>query len=340
MATISKRKKKNGSMSFTAQIRIDRPDLKHSQAKTFPKRSLAVAWAEKREEELAAGIIHAPLSRLIRRYIRDFGEQFGRTKQAALVALEASPLGSRDAVTLSSQDIIQHIRERRKDCGPATALQDITWIGTILRYGRSVLSVPVDPSIATEAREACRKLRLVSKGRKRDRTPTYDELLALDDYYARQDTRADLPMRYLMWFAIYSARRQAEICRLDPADDDAERKMGLLRDAKHPEGAKGNHRRFRYTDEAWEIWQRFGPFPHNSKSVSSNFTRTCKILGIKDLHWHDLRHEATTRLFEKGLSIPEVATYTLHESWNELKRYTNLIPGRRILDAPFLNGEQ
>jgi len=48
--------------------------------------------------------------------------------------------------------------------------------------------------------------------------------------------------------------------------------------------------------------------------------------------WHQrpavprLRHEATSRLFERGYQIHEVAQFTLHESWNELKRYTNLRP--------------
>ena len=37
-------------------------------------------------------------------------------------------------------------------------------------------------------------------------------------------------------------------------------------------------------------------------------------------HWR--RHEATSRLFERGYQINEVAQFTLHESWNELKRYT------------------
>ena len=137
-------------------------------------------------------------------------------------------------------------------------------------------------------------------------------------------------MREIMWFAIYSARRQAEICRLDPADD--QNMTGLVRDLKHPDGAKGNHRRFKYTERGWAIWQKYGPFPYNSKSVGAAFTRACKVLGIEDLRFHDLRREATTRLFESGLTIPEVATYTLHESWNELKRYTNLIEERDIFD--------
>ena len=49
-----------------------------------------------------------------------------------------------------------------------------------------------------------------------------------------------------------------------------------------------------------------------------------KKLGIVDLHWHDLRHEATSRLFEKNLQLMEVASITGHRSMQMLKRYTHL----------------
>ncbi len=48
-------------------------------------------------------------------------------------------------------------------------------------------------------------------------------------------------------------------------------------------------------------------FPYNPRSVGAAFTRACKVLEIADLHFHDLRHEATSRLFERGYSIQEVA---------------------------------
>ena len=51
-----------------------------------------------------------------------------------------------------------------------------------------------------------------------------------------------------------------------------------------------------------------------------------KKLGITDLHWHDLRHEAASRLFEKGLHPMEVASITGHRSMQMLKRYTHLRP--------------
>ena len=41
--------------------------------------------------------------------------------------------------------------------------------------------------------------------------------------------------------------------------------------------------------------------------------RACKKTNIKGLRFHDLRHEATSRLFEKGLSIMEVASITGHK---------------------------
>jgi integrase len=67
-------------------------------------------------------------------------------------------------------------------------------------------------------------------------------------------------------------------------------------------------------------------FPYDPKSVGAAFTRACQLLGIKDLRFHDLRHEATSRLFERGHQIHEVAQFTLNDSWNELKRYANLKP--------------
>ena len=107
---------------------------------------------------------------------------------------------------------------------------------------------------------------------------------------------------------------------------------GLVRDAKHPTRKEGNHRRFKYTPEAWEIVQRQPRtedriFPYNAKTVGAYFTRACHILEIEDLRFHDLRHEATSRLFEAGYAIVEVQQFTLHEDWNVLKRYTHLRPG-------------
>ena len=48
------------------------------------------------------------------------------------------------------------------------------------------------------------------------------------------------------------------------------------------------------------------------------------MLGIEDLHFHDLRHEGISRLFEMDLGIPEVKSVTGHQHWPTLERYTHL----------------
>jgi integrase len=51
---------------------------------------------------------------------------------------------------------------------------------------------------------------------------------------------------------------------------------------------------------------------------------TLRGAGIEGLHFHDLRHEATSRLVERGLSDQEVSAITGHKSMQMLKRYTHL----------------
>ena len=65
-------------------------------------------------------------------------------------------------------------------------------------------------------------------------------------------------------------------------------------------------------------------FPFSTDSISAAFTRACKILGIEDLRFHDLRHEGISRLFEMGRTIPQVAAVSGHRSWTSLKRYTHI----------------
>jgi integrase len=65
-------------------------------------------------------------------------------------------------------------------------------------------------------------------------------------------------------------------------------------------------------------------FTYSLRGLSGAFLRLCRRLNIDDLHFHDLRHEATSRLFEKGLNPVEVATITGHRDTKMLMRYTHL----------------
>lgn len=64
----------------------------------------------------------------------------------------------------------------------------------------------------------------------------------------------------------------------------------------------------------------------DAHSVTRAFERLCKRAGVTGLHFHDLRHEATSRLFERGYPIEQVAVFTGHKGWVSLKRYTHPDP--------------
>lgn len=61
-----------------------------------------------------------------------------------------------------------------------------------------------------------------------------------------------------------------------------------------------------------------------SDSFENTWRRVCKKKGLQDLRFHDLRHEAASRLFEKGLTVMEVSSITGHKTLQMLKRYTHL----------------
>lgn len=63
-----------------------------------------------------------------------------------------------------------------------------------------------------------------------------------------------------------------------------------------------------------------------AESMSQAFERACEPhrATIVGLRFHDLRHEAANRLFEKGLNVMEVAAITCHKILEMLKRYTHL----------------
>ncbi|WP_311062963.1 hypothetical protein [Halomonas sp. DWK9] len=96
MATIRKRRKKDGSFSYLVQIRIARrgqPD--YSESKTFSKKSMAVEWAKRWELELASpiGVLTAKwkgviLHDAIERYLHEFADGAGRSKRATIEQLK------------------------------------------------------------------------------------------------------------------------------------------------------------------------------------------------------------------------------------------------------------
>lgn len=70
---------------------------------------------------------------------------------------------------------------------------------------------------------------------------------------------------------------------------------------------------------------------YTADGLKSTWRFALKKLGIENLHFHDLRHEAISRLFELGtLDMMEVAAISGHKSLSMLKRYTHLRAQRLV----------
>ena len=65
-------------------------------------------------------------------------------------------------------------------------------------------------------------------------------------------------------------------------------------------------------------------FPLSATALRGLWFRAIRRAGLDNLRFHDLRHEATSRFFEKGLNVMEVAAITGHKDLRMLKRYTHL----------------
>lgn len=159
MAHILARKQANGSMRYTAVVRIrDGQRILHREAKTFTLRAHAERWAKHREvalEDPSSPLRRSnqprTLGRLIRWYLDTFRKisQWQRTKQAQLEFLERHPISQCNALALTAQQLVNHVKTRRADgAGPATAANDLTWIGVVLRAAKSVDAISVRPAIA------------------------------------------------------------------------------------------------------------------------------------------------------------------------------------------------
>ena len=67
-------------------------------------------------------------------------------------------------------------------------------------------------------------------------------------------------------------------------------------------------------------------FPINANCLRLAWGRAHSKADVKDLRFHDLRHEAISRFFEMGMSVPEVALISGHKYVRQLLRYTHLNP--------------
>jgi len=132
-------------------------------------------------------------------------------------------------------------------------------------------------------------------------------------------------MREAIILALETAMRRGELCSLTRDQVDRKRRVAKLDITKN-----GDSREVPLTARALEAidalparidGQLLGVTADWLSHAFEDLTRACKIKGLT---FHDTRHEATSRLFEKGLNIMEVAAITGHKTLTMLKRYTHL----------------
>ena len=259
----------------------------------------------------------------------------GKTKLATLKAISESYLGAVSDQDLNCQILVEYAVWRMGPEGggvlPQTAGNDLAHLGAVLSIARPAWGYEVDPQVMGNVRKVLRKLGYNMRSRERDRRPTLDELdRLLEHFQSIQDRRpTSINMLKMTAFALFSTRRQEEITRIKWADLDEEGSRVLIRDMKNPGQKMGNDVWCHLPPEALAIIQTMPKaleeiFPYSAESISTSWTRACKLLGIKDLHFHDLRHDGVSRLFEMDWDIPRVASVSGHRDWNSMRRYTHL----------------
>ncbi len=343
MGSITVRKRKDGSVAYNAQVRIMQKGVTvYQESQTFDRKASALAWIKRVETEMAAPGAIAKANRsgvtvkeMIDRYLLEYEKlrPLGKTKRATLKAIGETWLGKLEDKEITSQKLVEYANGRMKDDGiqAQTVGNDLAHFGAVLSVARPAWGYDIDPMAMPDARKVLRKMGAVTRSKERNRRPTLDELDKLFEYFSqmRDRRKQEIDMVRVVAFALFSTRRQEEITRIKWADIDETRKTVLITDMKNPGQKYGNDVWCLVPDEAWRIMNSMPKvaddvFPYNSRSVSAAFTRACHFLEIEDLHFHDLRHDGVSRLFEIGWDIPKVASVSGHRDWNSMRRYTHL----------------
>ena len=306
------------------QVQIRRYGVK-PETKTFPTRDEAKIWARLIESEIDRGIYvsryeaeHITFSELVHRYQKEVTP----TKKSA--SREISRLKCLDKffgeVTLAriNSEMVAYFRDERLslNLSGATVIKDLNTLSHIIdtaikEWG---LYIPQNPV------KNIRKPR-VNNSRSR-RLSNGEEIILL-----AKCREHSLMMESVVIFAIETAMRLGEIINLNWSDIDMERKIATLFHTKNGEvrqvplsnAAIASVRTLPRHIASLKVFWRWKAV----SSFESSWQRVLAKSEIKNFRFHDLRHEATSRLFEMNLNMMEVSTITGHKTLQMLKRYTH-----------------
>lgn len=333
MSTI--RKRDNKYQAIVRQTRAG--EIIFQESRMFDTERQARAWAADLESRLRAeGADTLAKSRmtfkdLIDKYrkLREEVTPMRRALRGELDQLEYW-LGSRSLESLQRPEAwVQFARKRKSaGAGPATIMHNLATASSVFGAAKPAFGIPVSSDSIAGAIQTLKLSGHARASEHRDRRPTADEINALHDVGVRRNRAgAEIDLTLFIPLAIALPRRRNELCEAKWADYDGQ--VLTLHDTKHPVAPRTE--RVPVPPAAQALLAQLPRtdarmLPWVPESVSTAFQRAVRDANIHDLRLHDLRHEGICRLFEAGLTIPEVSLISGHESWATLKRYTHIQP--------------
>jgi integrase len=307
-----------------------------TQTRTFDSKADAGAWARRIEEEMDRGIFvsrieaeSTTLAEALDRYETEISsyKRSADRERSTITAWRESSLGQRMLASIRGKDIAQVVRDlEARGLAPNSIRIRLALLSHLFNtartaWGMESLTNPVD--LVKGQRPKLPQGRVVD-----DELP---RLLAAARAYDA-GPHAGVGVADIIIWAIETAMRRGEIAAMRWDHMDRKARVLLI-----PETKTGTPRRVPLSTAALAVLDSLprridgrvwgiGHSAYNVRpdSISQAFERVCKAAGIEGLTFHDLRHEATSRLFEKGLNPMQVAAITGHKTLQMLKRYTHL----------------
>jgi integrase len=307
---------KRGPYQWRARIRRNGYPL---QTKTFETYEDAAQWARMIENEMDRGMFvsrkeaeSTTLDEALDRYRNEItpDKKGAKQEKSRINILKQSDLAPRYIASIRGTDVAKYRDERLKVRSPITVNNELILLShlfTVARkeWGMEGLRNPVSN---------IRKPRQ-SPGRERRLMPGEEDLLL---------STSSAQMQPLIILALETAMRQGELTSIRWDNVNLAKRIIHIPDTKNSESRTVplSSRAVSTLKKVPRSLETLIVFP--IKNPSRKFSDICKKAKIQDLRFHDLRHEATSRLFEIGLNPMEVASITGHKTLQMLKRYTHL----------------
>jgi len=291
------------------------------QSKTFTSKKDAAAWARRIEAQMDRGEIIQPsrsavtLRDLIIRYRDQVTPQKKgyEAETRRLNRLIRQPLSDTLLHDLSPALFARFRDERLKD-GQRACQYDLVLLQHILKIARFEWGIPLEDNPLDYVKKPP-----ASKPRNRRLEPGEFENIK----EALTGSRATY-LWPLIQVAVETGMRRGELLAATWEALDLHARSLILHDTKN-----GDKRTIPLSSKTTNILAKLPRtdrriFPVTAVAARQSWDRMLARAGIQNLHFHDLRHEAISRFFEMGLSVPEVALISGHRDYRMLFRYTHL----------------